>query len=48
MLSRFVNKTPSMMKMMTTRRMFSAYQHPVLARVTQPAPNFEGMAWVDN
>ena len=24
-----------------------AFQHPVKARVTKPAPNFEGQAWTD-
>ena len=44
MLSRLANK-PSLMKL-NAFRMFSSYSHK--ARVSLPAPVFEGMAWTDN
>ena len=50
MLSRLITKQPKMV--MNTARMFayaqSAYTFPVQARVTMPAPSFEGMAWTEN
>ena len=53
MLSRLISRQPKMV--LNTARMFSgfspalsAFQHPVQARVTMPAPAFEGMAWTDN
>ena len=52
MLSRLVNSRNmlKMKPMMMNSRMFStsAWDHPVKARVTLPAPAFSGMAWADN
>ena len=45
MLSRIALK-PKMT--MNTIRMFSAYNFPVKARISMPAPAFEGMAWTEN
>ena len=54
MLSRFL-PTRNLLKMrpmMTpvSKMMFStsAFDHPVKARITLPAPAFSGMAWADN
>ena len=46
MLSRFLAK--QRLTTMSTMRMFSAYNHPVNARISLPAPAFEGMAWTEN